>query len=339
MRAAVVREFSVAEKLAIEDIASPTPAADEVLIDVRAVGVNFVDLLVINGTYQFLPPRPFTPGKLPAGVIVAVGSNVSGLSVGDRVLTTAEQGGYAERAVAPASQSYRIPDSMSFASAASMALAFDTAWFALRERGRLREGETVLVLGATGAVGLAAIQLAKAFGARVLAGVSSPAKAPAVTAAGADAVVDLSVGNLREGLREQVFAANGGKGADVVIDPLGDRFFEAALRAVAWAGRLVVVGFAGGSIPSVKANYLLVKNIEVSGLQVSDYRKRMPARMTECFTEVFALFERGVLTPPPFTVLPLDSCAEALVRVRDRTAQGRLVLAPAGPDAAHAAAR
>ena len=328
MRAVVVREFGAPESLSIEQIMAPRPGPDEVLVEVKAVGVNFVDLLVIGGTYQFLPPRPFTPGKLPAGRVIAIGDSVKRFSVGDRVLTTAEQGGYAEQAVALAEHCYRIPDKMSFTEAAAMALAFDTAWFALHERGRLRAGETVLVLGATGAVGLAAIQLARAFGARVIAGVSSMSKADVVTAAGADGVVDLSVENLRDGLRDQVHALTDRRGADVVIDSLGDRFFAAALRAMAWSGRLVVVGFAAGEIPSVKVNYLMVKNIEVSGLQVSDYRKRMPARMRECFEQIFALYEQGAVRAPNTSVRPLDGFAQALAEIRDRKSKERIVLTP-----------
>lgn len=328
MRAVVVREFGAPESLSIEQIAALRPGPDELLVDVEAVGVNFVDLLVIGGTYQFLPPRPFTPGKLPAGRVIAVGDNVKRFAVGDRVLTTAEHGGYAEQAVALAEHCYRIPDKMAFTEAAAMALAFDTAWFALRERARLRSGETVLVLGATGAVGLAAIQLAKAFGARVLAAVSSIGKADMVTAAGADGVVDLSVENLRDGLRDQIYALTDGRGVDVVIDSLGDRFFAAALRAMAWSGRLVVVGFAAGEIPSVKVNYLMVKNIEVSGLQVSDYRKRMPARMRECFEQIFALYEQGAVRPPTMSVRPLDDFAQALGEIRDRKSKDRIVLVP-----------
>lgn len=328
MRAVVVHEFGAPEDIAIEEMASPQPAPDEVLIDVQAAAVNFVDLLVISGKYQFLPPRPFTPGKLPAGVVARVGANVSNLKAGDRVLTMAEHGGYAAQAVALAAHTYRIPDAMSFADAAAMALGFDTAWFALRERARLRPGESVLVLGATGSVGLAAIQLAKAFGARVLAGVSSQSKAEAVRAAGADAVIDLSVEDLRDGLRAQVHSATDGKGADVIIDSLGDRFFAPALRALAWSGRLVVVGFAAGEIPTLKANYLLLKNIEVSGLQVSDYRKRMPDRMKECFEEIFQLYEKGLVKPPPTSIRPLEEFSVALGQIRDRTAKERIVLAP-----------
>jgi NADPH2:quinone reductase len=328
MRAVMVHEFGEPESLKVEQVSDPTPGPGEILIDVQAAAVNYVDLLVTSGKYQFLPPRPFTPGKLPAGVVAGLGENVTGFAVGDRVLTTAEHGGYAEKAVAAAAHCYRIPASMSFADAASMALAFDTAWFGLRERARLKPGETVLVLGASGGVGIAAVQLAKAFGARVIAGISSPSKADFVREAGAEAVVDLSRPNTRDSLREQVHALTEGRGVDVVIDPLGDKFFEASLRALAWCGRLVVVGFAAGEIPTVKANYLLLKNIEVSGLQVSDYRKKTPARMAECFAEIFSLFEKGVLQAPPTETLPLERFAEALDRVKRREAGGRLVLTP-----------
>jgi NADPH2:quinone reductase len=209
-----------------------------------------------------------------------------------------------------------------------MALVCDTAWFALRERARLRAGESVLVLGATGGVGLAAIGLAKALGAKVLAGVSNPAKGPLAASAGADAVVDLSQDNLRDALRDQVFAHNAGNGVDIVLDPVGGDAFEAALRALNWRGRLVVIGFAAGRIPSVKANYLLVKNIEVSGLQVSDYRKRTPELMGQCMREIFALFEAGKLKPAPTVTRPLEDFAQALQDVVDRRVAGRVVLVP-----------
>jgi NADPH2:quinone reductase len=217
---------------------------------------------------------------------------------------------------------------MSFGEAAAMALVYDTAWFGLRERGRIKPGEHVLVLGATGGVGLASVQLAKAMGAKVLAGVSNAAKAPSALAAGADDYIDLSQPNLRDSLREQVFANNGGQGVDIVIDPIGGDAFDAALRALAWRGRLVVIGFASGRIPDVKANYLLVKNIEVTGLQVSDYRKRMPEMMAECMREIFALYQSGKLKPAPFHTVPLGAFAASLQEIVDRRASGRIVLEP-----------
>src|SRR5438132_2200361 len=328
MRAAVVKEFGPILSHRLDSLPDPTPGPGEVLVAIRAAAVNFVDSLVVTGKYQFLPERPFAPGKLPAGVVTALGAGVQDLPVGDRVLTLAEQGGYAERIVVNARECFKLPKSMSFVDAAAMALVYDTAWFALRERARLRAGESVLVLGATGGVGLAAIQLAKALGAKVLAGVSNPAKAPLAASAGADAIVDLSKENLRDSLREQVFANNNGNGVDIVLDPIGGDAFAAALRALAWRGRLVVIGFAAGRIPSVQANYLLVKNIEVSGLQVSDYRKRMPGQMAVCFKEIFALYEAGKLKPAPTKIYPIEDVVTALTDIRDRKVRGRIVLVP-----------
>jgi NADPH2:quinone reductase len=330
MRAIVIREFGDIAEVAPGELPDPVPGPEEVLVRVQAVGVNFVDILVIEGHYQFLPERPFAPGKLPVGIVEAVGGAVTGFRPGDRVLTMAEHGGYAELVAVPADQCFRLPDSLSFTDAAAMALAFDTAWFALRDRARIQPGDSVLVLGATGAVGNAAIQLAAAWGARVIAGISRPAQEAAVRRAGASATVDLSADNLRDALREQVYAANGGQGVDIVVDPLGGDYFDAAVRALAWRGRLVVIGFAAGRIPELRMNYVLLKNIEVSGLQISDYRKRMPDRMGECFAEIFALYEAGKLTPPAATVFPLEDCRDALIRLRDRKAGGRILLAPNG---------
>src|SRR5262249_24105673 len=203
---------------------------------------------------------PFIPGKGPTGVVTALGRGVTDLRVGDRVLAMAEEGGYAEQITVRADQCYRLPAAMSFTEAASLSLVYDTAWFALRERARLESGETVLVLGASGGVGQAAVQLARAMGARGLAGISRPERGGAAGAAGADAVIDLSAADLRDSLREQVHQATEGRGADVVLDPLGGSVFEAALRALAWRGRLVVIGFAAGVIPSIKTNYVLLKN-------------------------------------------------------------------------------
>ena len=328
MRAAVVTEFGPILSHKLDSLPDPAPGPGEVLVTIKAAAVNFVDSLVVTGKYQFLPARPFAPGKLPAGVVSALGEGVQDLKVGDRVLTMAEQGGYAERIAVPARDCFKLPSAMSFVEAAAMALVYDTAWFALRERARLQTGESVLVLGATGGVGLASIQLAKALGARVLAGVATPAKAPLAAGAGADAIVDLSKDNLRDTLREQVFHKNDGNGVDIVLDPIGGDAFEAALRALAWRGRLVVIGFAAGRIPSVKTNYLLLKNIEVSGLQISDYRKRTSDLMAQCMQEIFALFEAGKLKPAPIVTRPLEDFAQALQDVVDRRVAGRVVLIP-----------
>ena len=280
------------------------------------------------GRYQFLPERPFIPGKGPAGSIAGLGDEVTRFRVGDRVLAMAEQGGYAEEICVDQDQCYLIPEGMPFEAAASMSLAFDTAWFALHERGRLQPGETVLVLGASGAVGNAAIQLAHAKGARVIAAISGQGKREAVVEAGADCVVDLSVENLRDGLREQVYAVTDRNGADVVVDTLGDDFFDAAIRAVAWRGRLIIVGFAAGRIPTIKANYLMLKNIEVSGLQISDYRKRMSETVRRCFTEIFDLYDKGQIKIGAVRGYPLSEFTNALDDLLQRRLTGRAVLRP-----------
>ena len=328
MRAVLLREFGSIAALELADLPDPQPGPDEVVVAVRAVAANYVDLLVIGGTYQFLPKPPFSPGKLPVGEVVAIGTNVTNVQPGDRVLTLAEHGGYAEQVAVAASQCFVLPPALSYVDAASMALAYDTAWFAIRERGRFQPGERVLVLGSTGAVGLAAVQLAKAFGAEVLAGVSNIDRAAIVREAGADHVIDLSRQPLRDTLRDQVKALTGGHGADLVLDPLGGDFFGAALRALAWRGRLVVIGFASGEIPSVKANYLLVKNIEVSGLQISDYRKRMPDMMAACLAEIFSLYQDGQLRPTPATTYRLDDFSKALADLSGRRSGARIVLVP-----------
>ena len=326
MHAIIVDEFGPPERLRVAEVPPPRPGPGEVLVEVHMAPVNYVDLLVVGGTYQSLPARPFIPGKGPAGVVAAVGAGVAAPRVGDRVLAMAEEGGYAELVALRADQCYRLPPRMSFPEAASLSLVYDTAWFALRERGRMAPGETVLVLGASGGVGHAAVQLGRALGARVLAGISHAERAAAVRAAGAEAVIDLSSENLRETLREQVWAATDGRGADVILDPLGGDVLAAALRALAWCGRLVVIGFATGHIPTVKANYLLLKNIEVSGLQVSDYRKRRPTQMAACFADIFELYEQGRIKPAPAEIFPLDQAAEALAAVRDRRLAGRAAL-------------
>jgi len=328
MRAVIVREFGSFERAAVGDMPEPIPGASEVLVDVHADAANYVDLVVISGKYQFLPKLPFIPGKGPAGVVRTVGPGVTTLKPGDRVLAMAEQGGYAETVAVAANQCYRLPDGLSYVDAAAMSLVYDTAWFALCERARFRPGETVLVLGASGGVGYAAVQLAKAKGAKVLAGIATPGKADLARAAGADAIIDLSRPDLHDSLRDQVYAVTDKRGVDIILDPLGGDIFDAAIRALAWRGRLVVIGFAAGRIPTIKANYLLVKNIEVSGLQISDYRKRTPDQVTACFADIFSLYAAGKIRPAPVETYPLARFAAALEAIHSRKARGRVVLLP-----------
>ena len=248
MRAVIVSEFGPVDSHRLGELPETPPQAGEVVVAIQATAVNFVDLLVVTGQYQFLPERPFSPGKLPAGIVSAVGPDVTGLKIGDRVLTLAEQGGYAQKVNVPAAQCFKLPASMSFVDAAAMALVYDTSWFALRERGRLNPGESVLVLGGSGGIGLASIQLAKAMGARVLAGISTSGKMDLVRDPGADAVIDLSEPDLRNSLRDQSTPERRQRRR---YRHRSDRWrrVDAALRAVAWRGRVVVVGFASGRIP------------------------------------------------------------------------------------------
>jgi NADPH2:quinone reductase len=284
--------------------------------------------VTFRGDYQFKPALPYTPGKGPAGIVRAVGEQVTDLAVGDRVLAMAEYGGHSEQAVIDQTQVYLLPPEVRFADAASMAVAYDTAWMALRDRARLARGEIVLVVGASGAVGRASVQLASAMGAgQVIAAVSDVTR----PIDGADAVVDLSRPELQTALRDQVMELTNGRGVDVVIDMLGGDAFDGAVRAVAWRGRLVIVGFASGRIPVLRMNYPMLKNMEVSGLQISDYRKRLPNLVREAFESVFDLYVRHAVQLSECDILPLIEWREAMTRLAERSTHHRLVIDPCMP--------
>lgn len=326
MRCYRVHEFGAASAMQIDTLPDLSVAPAEILVNVKAAGINFPDTLVVAGKYQRLPPLPFVPGIDLAGVVRAVGRDVVDFHVGDRVMAQVEHGAFAEQAIATPDQCYCLPEAMGFEQAAAMGLVYQTAHFALVERGQYRKGETILIGGAAGGIGIAGIQIAKALGARVLAGVRSDSEAAAVQRAGADVVINLAGADLREGLREQVLAATNGSGADVVLDPLGGDFFPAALRAMGWSGRLVVIGFAAGEIPSVKVNYLLVKNISVSGLQWTDYRHRMPQRVREVQSELFELWRADAIRPLITRRFSFEELPEALELVAHGKIQGKAVV-------------
>lgn len=336
MKAVVVREFGGPGSAKVEAWPIGEPGPREVLVRVHAIGVNYPDILVIAGKYQILPPLPFVPGKDAAGTVLAVGAQVTRCRPGERVMVTQEAGCYAEQVIASEDDCYPMPAEVSFEQAAALGLVYQTAYFALMERADYRNGETVLVNGATGGVGLAAIQLAKCHGARVLAGVRSDEQATLARDNGADHVIDLSVPNLRDALREQVHALTDGRGADIILDPVGGDVFDASLRALAWCGRLVVIGFASGRIAQIKANYLLVKNIAVSGLQWSDYRTRDPDKVRAVQRELFEKVAKGVLHPHVMRRLPMTSFAQALAILANGHIQGRVLLIPGGDDEAQA---
>ena len=328
MRAVIVHEHGPIRSQRVETVPEPVPGPGEVVIDARAIGVNFPDMLVIEGRYQVLPPRPFSPGKEVAGVVSALGDGVTRFKLGDHVMAQREYGTYREKVVSPEATCYRMPGAMSFEEGAALGLAYQTSHFALVDRAAYRKGETVLVTGASGGVGLAGVEIAKALGATVIAGVTSAEKAELCRRHGADHVIDLTAPDLRASLREQVYAAVGKRGVDIVLDNVGGDVFDGALRALAWCGRLVVVGFAGGRIPEVKANYLLVKNISVIGLQWADYRERDPEWVRRVQTELYALYDEGKLKPHVSARYPLERFADALAHFVERGVQGKMILTP-----------
>lgn len=326
MRAILVKKHGSPEDMILEELPTPKPGPGEVLLDVHAIGLNFPDLLVISGQYQSLPPLPFVPGMEAAGLVSAVGEGVSHLKLGDRVMAKLNYGGYAEQAIAPEKHCYNFPESMSFTQAAAMGIVYQTAHFALIDRAQFAPGETVLVNGASGGVGLAAVQLAKALGATVLAGVSNREKAEVALAGGADYIIDLAAMDLKESVRSQVREVTDGRGTDVVLDPVGGEVFEASLRALAWQGRIVVIGFTAGHIPAVKTNYLLLKNISVAGLHLNTYLAQEPARVQRVQEKLFGLFLEGKIEPRVMKTFPLEQFAAALKTIQDRQAWGKIVL-------------
>lgn len=326
MLAVQVRRPGPPDSHSIETLSDLVPGPSEVVVDIKAAMVNYPDVLVVTGRYQTTPPAPFAPGKEAAGVVRAVGPGVTQVRPGDRVLIHVEHGAYATQGVAKEHQCFPLPEDMSFVEAASVGMAAQTAWFALHERGGFDAGQSVLITGASGAVGQAATQLVAALGGVALAAASNLQKARDALEGTPCRFIDLSVPDLRNGLRQQVHEATGNRGVDIVIDTLGGDVFDAALRTLAWCGRIVTVGFAGGRIPEVKANYLLVKNITASGIQWSDYRERTPARVARAHAAMVDLWERGTLKLPHLQTFPLADFAQALRAVEARQAMGRLVL-------------
>jgi NADPH:quinone reductase len=326
MRAYQVVEHCDPSSLKIGKIDDLSPGKGQILVGVAAAGINFPDFLVVSGKYQVLPKRPFTPGKDLAGVVLGVGDDVTGFSAGDRVLCHVEHGAFAEQILVTPAQTFKLPDGLSFVKAAAMGLVYQTAYLALVDRGGFRAGETVLIGGAAGGIGMAAVQISKGLGARVLAAVRTPEEAAFASESGADHVIDVGGPDIRETLRAQVHAATNGTGADVVIDPLGGDFLGAAMRAMAWCGRLVVVGFAAGEIPSVKVNYLLLKNISLSGLQWSDYRDRTPQRIDEVQADIFRLWKQGAVRPHVMKEFAFEELPTALQMIGQGQIRGKAVV-------------
>ena len=326
MRAVVITDTSN-RSVSIADVADPTPGDDEILVDVKACGVNFTDLLSLDGKYQNNPPPPFTPGKDASGIVAAVGANVTNYKVGDRVIAHVIHGGMAEKAVCPAALAFPLPDGVEFAAAAAMGLAYLTGYLALTRRGAMQVGEVVMINGAAGGVGLASISLAKALGAKVvLAGLTTPSKGAAVKAAGADAIIDLTVDDLKDNLRGQVMVATGGRGVDLAFDLVGGDVFDATLRAIANEGRVVVSGFTSGTIPSVRTNYLLLKNISVVGSTINYYIKDASPLIGEAQAALYELLLAGKIGPNIMKRLPFDQYMDGIKMLEERKIVGKSVL-------------
>jgi NADPH2:quinone reductase len=330
MRAIVARTVGRVEDLALTEMPAPQPKAGEVVVAMRAAAVNFPDLLMVEGKYQSIPPLPFVPGMEGAGVVSRVGADVpasgpDALKPGDRVMVQPGHGVFAEEAAVKRAACYALPAGVGFDEGAAIGVAYQTAHFALRARAQVEPGESVLVVGASGSVGLAALQLAKAFGCRTLAGLTTMAKAAVARENGADHVIDLEHGAVRDTVRDQVKAATGG-GVDVVLDMVGGEAFEGAIRALDWDGRLVVIGFTSGTIPSLRVNYALLKNIAVTGLHWAGYRAREPARVRAVQDEIWALLAAGKIKVPVQARYPLADYAKAFALIKDRAIQGKVVL-------------
>lgn len=336
MKAVLCKAFGPPEALVVEDVPSPEPEDDQVVIAVHAAAVNFPDTLIVQNKYQFKPALPFSPGSEVAGRVVKVGGKVSGLKPGDRVIGQAMWGGFAEELAVHESGCTPIPDQMDFNTAAAFLMTYGTSHYALRRRAALRPGETLLVLGAAGGVGLAAVELGKAMGARVIAAASSAEKLKTCVEHGADATILYPSHPLdaqeQKALSEEIKAKTNGQGADVVYDPVGGAYSEPALRATNWGGRFLVVGFAAGGIPNIPLNLPLLKGCSVVGVFWGGYTARNRAEHKENVAELMAMYQNGDLAPHVSSVYPLESAAEALIELASRRAIGKIVLAVDRPD-------
>ncbi len=322
MRAVICTELGGAEKLALMERPEPEAGEGQVVIQVAAAGLNFADSLIIAGKYQEKPAPPFVPGFEVAGRVQAVGSGVSRFKPGDPVLALPDWGGFAEKIAVPAEHVFAMPGGVDVAVAAGFAINYGTAHGALRWHARLQPGETLLVHGAAGGTGLAAVEIGKAMGARVIATAGGAEKLAVAQAHGADELIDYR----SEDIRTRVKDLTGGKGADVVFDPVGGHVFDASLRCVAWGGRLLVIGFAGGKVSQIPANHLLVKNVAAMGVYWGSYRKHRPDMLAQQFEELFGWLKEGQLKPLITQRFPLERAAEAIKILIERKSTGKMVL-------------
>jgi len=321
MRAVLCHGWGAVEDLTIADVPAPTPAAGEVLIAVRATAVNYADAIMVAGRYQTRPPLPFSPGLETAGIVTACGEGVTRFKPGDRVMAILAYGGLAEMAVAPEAETFAIPDGMSFDEAGAFPIAYISSHVAIQWQGRLEPGETLLVLGAAGGVGLTAVEIGKAMGARVIAAASTPEKLAVARERGADEVVNYST----ENLTDRVMALTGGKGADVCFDPVGGGLFDAALSSLGWGGRILLIGFVAG-VPQIPANRLLVKHRAALGSSLRYFRWHAPDKLRRSVDQLTQWYGEGKLRPCITHRLPLEESVEAIRLLTERKAHGKVIV-------------
>ncbi len=312
------------EALEARTLAAPSPGPGQIAIEVQAIGCNFADVLICRGRYQLKPELPFSPGSEVAGRVSAIGQGVRDFREGDEVAAQLGYGGYASHVVADARRVQHIPEGMPAADACALGIAYQTSYLALVDRARLRAGEQLLVHAAAGGVGLAALQIGKALGARVIAGASGPDKLAFCRAQGADEAVDTREAGWIDRVRE----LTGGRGADVIYESVGGDVFEGSLKCIAWAGRLLVIGFSSGEIPALKMNRVLLKHIDVLGLNVGAYHEKNPRGLRDATERLFALYAEGKVRPVNHARYPLREAATALRELADRRTVGKLILEP-----------
>jgi NADPH2:quinone reductase len=322
MKAVLCKQFGPPESLVFEEVAPLVPGPGEVVVSVKAASVNFPDVLIIQNRYQVKPPLPFSPGSECAGIVKTVGDGVSRVAPGDRVMAYTTFGSFAEEVKIDESRLLPIPAGMDFTTAAAFILTYGTSDHALSDRGALKQSETLLILGASGGVGIAAIEIGKALGARVVACASTDEKLAVCRTHGADQGINYAT----EDLRERIKQLTDGRGVDVVYDAVGGPYTEPALRSTAWRGRLLVVGFAAGEIPKIPLNLTLLKGCSIVGVFWGDFARREPERFAERVAELGRWFQEGKLRPHVSETLPLERAPEALARMASRQVTGKLVL-------------
>jgi len=324
MKAMIATQWGEPSEMQYAEVADPTPGLDQVLIDVKAIGCNFPDILIVQGKYQMKPPLPFSPGHEVAGIVLAVGAGVTRVHQGQRVFAMIELGAYAERAVADETRVFAIPDAMSFEEAAAFALVNQTSYSALVHRAQIQPGEWLLVHAAAGGVGLAAVQIGKALGARVIATAGTAAKLEIARQSGANVLVDYRT----EDWVERVKRVTDGHGADVIYDPVGGDVFDGSSKCIAFEGRLLVVGFAGGRIPSIAANRILLKNMSVVGVHWGMYQTLGSPLVDQWMSALLTMHGKGQIWPVIYKTYPLADAAKALAAIAARESYGKVVLIP-----------